>query len=312
MRKPRAYVSRVAFRVTESELEAATTPRTNGRLRDYVATVVFSNAHLLAVIKEHELYPALMARDPSLAVEAMRDDIDVEVWRNYFAQTRSTDDPARSARLAVTVHGNNAQKVYDTVHALGPAGPRVGAGLAPDAGRAGAAAGRRSGRAVAPAPRLAQARAGREDDRARTGALARARRCSSSSSSATSTRRCRARRSSSSRQEKRREQAYLRTQLEKHALGLRWELIDPGRIEAAGMSRRTLLRRPRRDRLCCWRCRCAASPSAPSTRASTTSTTCAASACRRSAPFVASPATTAARCSTRLVRRRRPVATERC
>ena len=114
-RKPRSYASRVAFRVTEGELESKSAPKTIGRLRDYVATVIFSSSHLVAVIKEHNLYPSLMARDPSLAVESMRDDVDVEVWRNEFAVKTSEDDPARSARVAITFHSNDAQKTFAVV-----------------------------------------------------------------------------------------------------------------------------------------------------------------------------------------------------
>ena len=239
-RKPRSYASRVAFRVTESEMEAATTPRTNGRLRDYVATVVFSNSRLMAVIKEHDLYHALMQRDPSLAVESMRDDIDVEVWRNYFALPRTADDPARSARLAITFHSNDAQKAYDTVRELGKlvaeSEQRSRVVQAEEALKL-------ADDQVETTHKLVQQR--RRDviqkqlerDRARTPAqalqllveqrilekaLPRAEKLLA-------------------QVEARREQLYMRAQLEKHALGLKWEMIDPGRIEPKGMSKRVLL-----------------------------------------------------------------------
>lgn len=239
-RKPRSYASRVAFRVTESELEGATTPRTNGRLRDYVATVVFSNSHLLQVIKEHGLYAALMARDPSLAVESMRDDIDVEVWRNYFALPRTADDPARSARLAITFHSNDAQKAFEVVQHLG----RLVAESEQKSRVAQAeTALRLADDQVETTEKLVSQR--RRDiiqkqlerDRARTPAeglqllieqrilekaLPRAEQLLA-------------------QVETRREQLYMRAQLEKHALGLKWEMIDPGRVEPKGISKRALL-----------------------------------------------------------------------
>ena len=239
-RKPRSYASRVAFRVTESQLEVGTTPHTNERLRDYVASVVFSNSHLLSIIKQHDLYPALMKRDPSLAVDSMRDDIDVEVWRNYFALPRTADDPARSARLAITYHGNDAQKVFDTVTDLGKlvaeseqrsrvvqaeaalrlADDQVETTQALVEQRRRQIIEKQHERDLARAPEVALDLLIQQ--RILEKALPRAE-------------------ALLAEVEARREHLYMRAQLEKHALGLRWEMIDPGRIEPKGMSRRTLL-----------------------------------------------------------------------
>ncbi|HEX9101496.1 MAG TPA: hypothetical protein VF997_04795, partial [Polyangia bacterium] len=227
-RKPRSYASRVAFRVSESELESATTMHTNGRLRDYVATVVFSTARLKSVIKEHELYVPLMQRDPSLAVESMRDDLEVEVWRNYFALPRSADDPARSARLAITFHSNDAHKAYDTVTHLGrlvaESEQRSRVSQAESALRL-------ADDQVETTQKLVQQR--RRDiiekqlqrDRAREPAeavqlLVEQRSLEKALPRAEKL---------LAQAEARREQLYMRAQLEKHALGIRWELIDPGR-----------------------------------------------------------------------------------
>jgi len=239
-RKPRSYASRVAFRVIESEMEAASSPRTNGKLRDYVATVVFSNSRLTSIIKQHGLYPSLMALDPSRAVESMREDIDVEVWRNYFALPHTIDDPARSARLAVTFHGKDAQTVYDTVTQLG----RLITESEQHQRVAQAEAALRFSEAqILSAQELVNTRRQelianqlrREQVRTTEAGLQlalEARDLEKAIPRATKL---------LEQAEARREQAYMRVQLEKRALGLRWEMIDPGRVEAAGMSKRTLL-----------------------------------------------------------------------
>jgi uncharacterized protein involved in exopolysaccharide biosynthesis len=239
-RRPRRYESRIAFRVTEGRLEAGSAPRTTGRLRDYVLQVVFSNQHLTSVIKEHGLYPSLMPRDPSLAVEELRDDIHVEVWRNDFAQLRTSEEVARSARLAVTFHGRNAEQVYAVVRHLGR--------LITESEQS---------------SRLAQAElalrfADEQADQARHLLQDRKRevvekefqRLASRTPEAALARLIEARNLEKAipraelvlqQAERAREKAYLRTQLERRALGLRWELIDGGRVEPEGMSRRTLL-----------------------------------------------------------------------
>lgn len=239
-RKPRSYASRVAFRVTEGELEAATTPHTNGRLRDYVATVVFSNSRLATVIKKHDLYPALMQRDPGLAVEGMRDDIDVEVWRNYFALPRTADDPARSARLAITFHSNDAQKAYDTVTHLGrlvaESEQRSRVVQAESALRLADDQVETTQKLVAQRRRdIIAKQVEREHARTPTEAvqlLIEQRTLEKALPRAEKL---------LAQVEARREQLYMRAQLEKHALGLKWELIDPGHIEPQGLSKRALL-----------------------------------------------------------------------
>src|SRR5262249_8289417 len=118
-RKPRVYASRIAFRVSENELDVDSAPKTNGRLREYVWQVAFSNTNLLRIIKEEKLYPSLFVRDPSLPVEEMRDDLEVEVWRNYFGQRRTAEEPTLSARLAVTYRGRDREKVFAVVQRLG-------------------------------------------------------------------------------------------------------------------------------------------------------------------------------------------------
>ena len=118
-RKHRVYRSRVVLRATEGDLDAATAPRPNKRLRQYVLDVAFSNARLSQVIHDFELYPRERARDPSLALEAMRDDVDVEVWRNYFVEIRQLDDAGRSARVAVSYQHRDPQLALDVVRRLG-------------------------------------------------------------------------------------------------------------------------------------------------------------------------------------------------
>jgi hypothetical protein len=118
-RKQRIYESRIAFRVTESDLDAETAPRTVGNLKSYVEDVCFSNQRLLGVIRAHDLYPRPMQHgDEAMALEEMRDDIEVEVWRNFFSQERMTDEEGRSARMAVSYQGKDRAVVYDVARDL--------------------------------------------------------------------------------------------------------------------------------------------------------------------------------------------------
>jgi hypothetical protein len=118
-RKTRSYGSRIVFRLTENDLDAATAPAPAKKLREYVLDVVFSQQRLLDVIQAHGLYPRELKRDPGFAVEAFRDDLEVEVWRNYFLEERLNDDAGRSARIAIAYTHQDRQQAYDVVRALG-------------------------------------------------------------------------------------------------------------------------------------------------------------------------------------------------
>ena len=100
------FVSRVAFHVSGGGADPARAGRV---LRDWIAGSIFSDGQLRALIDEHDLYATLLARDPRLAVDTMRDDLDVKLARDGWS----------SQRLTVTLRGDDAQKVYDTVAHLG-------------------------------------------------------------------------------------------------------------------------------------------------------------------------------------------------
>jgi hypothetical protein len=118
-RKQLVYDARVVFRVTESDFEAGTAPPPARALRAYVLDVAFSSARLLEVMRAHHLYGSTTARDPTLALESMREDIEVQVWRNYFIQDRAADEAGRSAHLAIGYTGTTPEQALAVVHDLG-------------------------------------------------------------------------------------------------------------------------------------------------------------------------------------------------
>jgi len=118
-RKVRVYSSRIILRVAEGDLDAATSPRPAKQLRRHVLEVAFSNPRLLGLIKRKGLYKRDLAKDPSLAIESMREDIEVEVWRNYFLEQRGALDAGRTARIAISYQAGTPEVAYDIVRELG-------------------------------------------------------------------------------------------------------------------------------------------------------------------------------------------------
>ncbi len=116
--KQRQYAAHVIFRVTEGDLTTDSAPPTRGRLKNYLRDVALVSSRLQRIIDQYKLYPAKRKIDAQLAVESMRDDIDVDVISNYFSQQRYRDDPPRSARIIVEYRAGDPQLALDVARTL--------------------------------------------------------------------------------------------------------------------------------------------------------------------------------------------------
>ena len=116
---PQPRVAKISFRLIEADLDLTAALHPRKSYLDYLWGVHLSSPHLLEVIKAYDLYPDTYARDPRLAVEALRDDLDVKVWRNYFIEEHyDNDDEARSVRFSVEWKSKDP-RVLEVVQALG-------------------------------------------------------------------------------------------------------------------------------------------------------------------------------------------------
>jgi hypothetical protein len=98
----RRFSPRFVLSATEAERDAEIIPPPKRALREYVLGAVFTSSRLLQIAQEQGLYANLVADDPHAAVESFREDIRVEVYRNWFVEERSSKDVPRSARIAIT------------------------------------------------------------------------------------------------------------------------------------------------------------------------------------------------------------------
>jgi hypothetical protein len=99
--KERTYAPRVILRAIEADYQYGANPRPKRRLRDHVRDAVFTNQRLMEVMRKHHLYEAILNTNPQAALSSFRDDIAVDVYRNYFVEERSPKDPPRSARIGI-------------------------------------------------------------------------------------------------------------------------------------------------------------------------------------------------------------------
>jgi len=107
------------MRVMEQSFDPDTVPPTSSQLEQYIADVSLSRHALLAVMSEFGLYDRQRRLDPSLAVETMREAIEIEVVENYFEPSGTGEDPARSARIAVSYAASEPELALRVVRHLG-------------------------------------------------------------------------------------------------------------------------------------------------------------------------------------------------
>jgi hypothetical protein len=95
-----AQPARVVVRISETAVSGS---GVLGRadLRNWLMDAALSSQRLLTVIDAWQLYPGPRSRGPDQAVEALRDDMQLEVFANYFLVDRATTNQLRSARVAI-------------------------------------------------------------------------------------------------------------------------------------------------------------------------------------------------------------------
>lgn len=109
-RRPATYKARVVMVVTEGELSTDRTPLPRKELRDYVTALSFTRARLLAVVEELDLFPARAVRGDDWAIGALRANLKIDVYRNYFANDRGFETARRSARIGVIYRDSDPER----------------------------------------------------------------------------------------------------------------------------------------------------------------------------------------------------------
>jgi hypothetical protein len=114
----RTFAPRLVLRLEEGGSDPNASANVKRRLSDYVREGVFTSEPLLALIRRHGLYPNLAANNPHAAVESFREDIDVDVFQNWFVEYRGPGSSPRSARVVVSYHSPYREKALAVTREL--------------------------------------------------------------------------------------------------------------------------------------------------------------------------------------------------
>ena len=115
----RDYAPRFVLRVIEAEHPSGTAPPLKRQLADYVRQGIFTSQPLYELMRKHGLYPSLLRKNAHAALEAFKEDIEVEVYQNYFVEDRAPGDAPRSARLTVSFHAKDPNLALAVTRDLG-------------------------------------------------------------------------------------------------------------------------------------------------------------------------------------------------
>lgn len=118
-RKQRTYPARVVLSATEGEDVMNGAAHTNGKLIDYLWYAVFTDRQLLQMAKKHDYRPDLQAKNERMVLDAFRDDLDIDIYKNEFTEPRYNGEPPRSARIAISMRMPDPKEAVDMTRDLG-------------------------------------------------------------------------------------------------------------------------------------------------------------------------------------------------
>jgi len=112
LRKPKVYEASVVLALTEGELS-----KKNGipfdQLREYVYAILLPDAKLLALIEDRNLYRLRHKLGPQYALEELRGQFDLTIWKNSFVFYDESESHARkSARIGISVFDGDPELAY--------------------------------------------------------------------------------------------------------------------------------------------------------------------------------------------------------
>jgi hypothetical protein len=120
--RPPTYVATLHFRLAEGDLsDPANAPRPPRAIQAYIGTVVLSRGQLQRIMEKHGWGRGLLARNPVAAVDEFREELGIEVNRNYFIYDRAFSDEPRSAYVAISLRGADPERTLGVLHEIGDA-----------------------------------------------------------------------------------------------------------------------------------------------------------------------------------------------
>jgi chaperonin cofactor prefoldin len=96
-------------------------PRPPARICEYISDIALNGGSLLRLMEKFGISPRLRQANPVAAVDSMRDDIEIEVARNYFLLDRDEGGEPRTASIVLSFTSGNRDLAQAVAHDIGSA-----------------------------------------------------------------------------------------------------------------------------------------------------------------------------------------------
>lgn len=117
-----SYEATLFFRLSEGDLtDPRNAPRPPSAIREYLSNVALSRTRVEQIMRRHGISEGYLARNREAAIDDFREEIKIEVGRNYFIYDRRPDEPPRSALVTISLSGADADKARAMLHEIGDA-----------------------------------------------------------------------------------------------------------------------------------------------------------------------------------------------
>lgn len=117
--KPRIYEADVVLALDEGQLATDKRSIPFGELKGYVESVLMPDAKLMTLIEKRNLHRLRKRFGDQYALTELRDQIEIEIWKNSFMYFAEEDANAqKSARIGLTVLESDPDLAYDIAHDL--------------------------------------------------------------------------------------------------------------------------------------------------------------------------------------------------
>ncbi|HET7504854.1 MAG TPA: hypothetical protein VFK02_27715 [Kofleriaceae bacterium] len=117
--KPIILEASVVLALTEGTMSTGVNALPVDQLRTYVNSVLLPDNKLIQLIEKRNLFRLRKTLGPQFAIEELRSNITVSIWKNSFVYFDDEDDNRRrSARIGLSVSDADPDRAYDIAHDL--------------------------------------------------------------------------------------------------------------------------------------------------------------------------------------------------
>jgi hypothetical protein len=81
-------------------------------LRSYVSGVLMPDAKLMKLIEQRNMYPLRKKLGDQYALDGLRSQVEIEIWKNTFTTDELEDENGRSARIGIDVTDTDPDRAY--------------------------------------------------------------------------------------------------------------------------------------------------------------------------------------------------------